>query len=76
MAIDTDSIQTFTDQQLLDMVRNAKANILLGGQSYTINGRTFTRANLAELNKIEKELRAMIDDTAIGSVGLARFNRP
>ena len=38
-----------TYQQLLDQIDTCITNILAGSQSYTINGRTFTKANLKDL---------------------------
>jgi hypothetical protein len=76
MALDASSIPTYTDAQLLAAVRYAKMHIMLGGQSHDIGGRRFTRANLAELDAIEKELADKIAAVeGDGTIALARFNR-
>ena len=76
MAIDT-NIQTFTNAELLKLVRLAIANVLVGGASYAINGRSFTRADLSELRKTEAELSDVVETELAGESGgglaLVRF---
>ena len=48
-----------TDQQLLDSFRNALTAIAQS-QSYTINGRTYSRANLAEVWDMVLKLEARV----------------
>jgi hypothetical protein len=74
MAIDHSSIPEYTDAELLKIYRHAEVQILLGGQSYTIGGRQYTRASLRDLHKKIEDLQARIDYS--GSIALARFNRP
>ena len=77
MAIDTSSVQTFTLEEHLNMVENAIANLMMGGQQYVINGRSFTRADLDKLRQWRAELKAEveIEDTPAGGIAVARFNR-
>lgn len=77
MAIDVDSIQDFTTAQLLKLVQYAIATLMTGGQSYTINGRQFTRADLDELRRMRTDLKAEVDaeEANEGSVALVRFHK-
>jgi hypothetical protein len=63
-----------TPAERLAQVREAKYKVLYGGQSYQIGSRKLTRADLALLNQMEKELEAelaagetsmLIDDTYV-----------
>lgn len=47
---------------LLPDVNNAIRAILVGGQSYSINGRQMTRADLGMLYKIRDDLEARISE--------------
>lgn len=42
----------------LGEVRTAISKVMLGNQSYTYAGRSYTRGNVSELRKIEKDLEA------------------
>lgn len=42
---------TYTDAELLALYREALARISVSGQSYVINGRTFTMASLKEIRE-------------------------
>ncbi len=46
----------------LAAVKTAISAVLTGSQSYTINGRSMTRANLKELTALKKELEWKIAD--------------
>jgi hypothetical protein len=76
MAIDT-SVQTFTDAELLNLTRKAIADILVGGQSYGMNGRQLNRADLAGLREQEKYLEDRINAAANaeqgGGIALVQF---
>lgn len=50
----------------LAAVQAAIEAILTGAQSYSLGGRTLTRASLAELIKLEKRLEARIRSAARG----------
>ncbi len=60
-------------QEMLEEVRLAIHNIMIGGQSYKIGTRTLTRADLKTLRDYEEELEAevnegnahLIDDTYV-----------
>lgn len=78
MAIDISQIQTFTDTDLLVLMRNAYAQISLG-QSYTIGTRTLTRADLAsvqdQISWLESRVNA--DGNGLGSgSAFVQFNEP
>ena len=52
MAISTstiDSLPDYTDAQMLKLVKHAISQILGGAQSYSVNGRTYTGADLDKL---------------------------
>lgn len=54
---------------LLTEVETAITAILSGAQSYSLRGRSVTRANLAELREFRRELQEEIaSDTAGGSM--------
>lgn len=57
-----------TTSELLAEVDTAIEAILQKGQSYTINGRTFTRANLGELRRFRQELRAQDATDSSGGI--------
>ena len=51
-----------TPKEQLDAVNQAIYSILAGGQSYRIGTRSLTRADLAELDGMQKALRAEIEN--------------
>lgn len=63
MAIDT-TPQPYTDAEMLLLVRAAIVQIMVTGQSYTIGTRSFTRASLTELRKLESDIQNRIDVSA------------
>jgi len=52
------NLEDYTDGQIVKMIRYAIIQIMASGQSYSINGRTFTRANVKDL----KELLTFFED--------------
>jgi hypothetical protein len=58
-----------TDQQLLDQTNNAISAILIGGSSYSINGRSMTRANLKDLWQQKLQLEGKINMAANDATG-------
>ena len=61
---------TGTDQELLDLVREAIAVIVGGGaQEYEIRGRRYTRADLTTLYRMETDLQLRV---ARASTGLTK----
>jgi len=56
----------YTDQELLAIVREAIAKVTAFNQSYTIRGREYTRADLAELRQLEASLQAKITASTSG----------
>jgi hypothetical protein len=76
MAVDLSTLPSYTDAELLKAVRYAIAQVLVGGQSITLMGRTFTRADLTELQKIAEVLQEKVDQAASATgtlTALARF---
>lgn len=73
MPIDT-NVQAFTDAELLLLYRQCLAKIAIG-QTYQLNGRMMTYADLKEVREmiewIEARVEAAADDT--GGLGLAGF---
>lgn len=59
---------------MLDEV-NAAILKVLSGQSYTLGSRSVTRANLAELRKMRKELEAEIEELEERGTTKRRFVR-
>lgn len=68
---------TYTDAELLDLYRDAFANISQG-KSYTIGTRQLTRQDLPEVRETIEWLESRIDASTSASNrnALARFNRP
>jgi len=65
------AIKTYREQ--LEEVQAAISAVLSGAQDYQLNGRRITRANLGELDRREKYLRAMVDRETNGDGVLARW---
>lgn len=67
-----------TDATLLTNVKAAINAILIGGQSYQIGSRSFTRANLKELRELRAELeaRARRASDQTGGVTHVEFGEP
>jgi len=65
------AIKSYKEQ--LEEVQEAISAVLYGAQDYQLNGRRVTRANLAELDRREKYLRAMVDRETHGDGVLARW---
>lgn len=53
---------SLTYTQLLEKIDTAIEAILGGAQSYTVMGRSMTRANLAELRAWRKEIKPLADN--------------
>jgi len=58
----------WTSSDLADVETAIKA-ITLGAQSYSINGRTVSKANLAELRSLRREMQAELGVSSILVVG-------
>lgn len=59
--IDTD-VQAFTPTELLNLCEKGIAQLIVGGQSYTIPGvRTFTRGQLSELKALRSDLKQEVE---------------
>ncbi len=61
-----DYYKMFTAKEKLEQVETAIETILIGGQSYKIGSRQLTRANLAELYKMQSDLMAQVAGTTPG----------
>lgn len=57
---------TYTDAEMLDLVREAIIKVSVHGQSYMIAGRTYTRANLTELENLRQKIEARVNGAASG----------
>jgi hypothetical protein len=70
---------SLTDSQLLDLYRNAMGAIA-NGQSYSINGRSLTRANLkdvwAMIQQLERRIAMAANDATGTGIVLVRFGNP
>jgi len=60
-----------TVQSLLESVETAIVTVLTSGQSYRIGDRQYTRADLAELQKMRTSLKAQYDTESMSSSGFA-----
>lgn len=70
MAITVTQIENLPDYSsgnLLSALNYAIAQVALSGQGYSINGRTYTRANLADLKRIRDDIKAEVDAAASSS---------
>jgi len=54
MAIDYTSLETPSDSQMVILLKHAISQLLLGGQSYSIDGQSFTRTDVDKLSKMLK----------------------
>jgi hypothetical protein len=72
MAIDT-SVQTFTDQEMLDLIRQSIAHVLTGGQSVGDNSKNVIRASLRELREMEEQYQARVTESTEGGAVLVRY---
>lgn len=62
------AILTYTEQ--LEQVQAAITAVLTKGQSYTIDGRTFTRADLGALQEREQYLMPLAQRETRGGLGI------
>lgn len=68
---------TYTDQQILDAAREAMFNIVSGGgQSYSINGRTFSALNLKDLESLIAYYERRIARQTTPMMGVISFWSP
>jgi hypothetical protein len=72
-------MSSLSDQQLLDLYRNA-IGALANNQSYSINGRTFTRSSLKDVwnmvQMLEQRIAMATNDTSGTGIALVTFNNP
>lgn len=57
---------TYTDQELLDLFREALAKVSVEGRSFTIRNRTYTSNDLAEIREMIAWLEKRIDNADSG----------
>jgi len=81
MAITTttiDALPDYTDAQMLKLVKHAISQILGGAQSYSINGRSFTSADLDKLKGMLTFYEDRVVDSASdgGGIALAELRGP
>lgn len=70
MAITTtqiESLPAYSAGNILTALNYAIVQIALGNQSYSLNGRSYTRANLSDLKRIRDSIRAEVDAEASSS---------
>ncbi len=77
--IDVDALQSFTSAELLKLAEYGIAQLLAGGQEYTLpGGKTFKRADLDKLKEIRNDLKSEVE-SASSSTGtntaLSTFGR-
>lgn len=80
MSITVAGVQTFTDAEMLILVRNALVQLTIS-QATTINGRSITRAQIPQLKELHQWLEQRIQDDANssqagGNIALAQFGEP
>jgi len=64
MAITTvqiESLPDYTSGNILKALNYAIIQVALGNQNYSLNGRSFGRANLADLKRIRDSVKAEVD---------------
>jgi len=66
---------TYTDQELLDLYRQALAKISVAGQDYMIAGRRLTQANLKEVREQITWLEGRVNQASGIAANFARLNR-
>jgi hypothetical protein len=62
-----------TDAELLEIVRTGIRTVVEKGQSVTILNRTYERADLDALRKLEKEISSRVNTTARGGARVRRI---
>lgn len=70
MAITTVQIEALPDYtagNILKALNYAIIQVALGNQNYSLNGRSFGRANLADLKRIRDDIKAEVDAAASSS---------
>jgi len=71
---DIDALPDFTPAQQLKVWQKASVDIALTGQHYDQNGRTLTRADLAEVQKMIAFWQAQVNaDNGTGDIALVQF---
>ncbi len=68
MAIDLNSLQEFSDAELLKLVRLAIAEIAAYGQIRTIRNKTIQAAQLRDLQALQVELGSKVSAATTGRV--------
>lgn len=77
MAAKITTANTYTDAELLALLREGVAQIAATGQSYSIAGRTYTAANLPSMRDTIDWLESRISAASSGIVtNYARLVRP
>ncbi|MCD8206732.1 MAG: hypothetical protein LUD72_02215 [Bacteroidales bacterium] len=67
-----------SDRQMLDLINEAIANVMIGGQSYKIGSRSLSRADLNTLRNMQADYEARVAETEKGFLDdcyVAFFNR-
>jgi len=74
MAIDMSLIQTFTDAEIVTLMRFAIAQNA-AGQTIKYEGRTVVLPTLIEINAILQAFEDRVSVSEAGSMGIVSFNR-
>lgn len=80
MAITTtqlDNLPDYTDSQMVRVCKKAIVDVLGGGQNYSINGRTLTRADLDKIKGMLTFFENRVESASTGeNIALAEFRGP
>lgn len=70
MAITTTQIDNLPDYSPADLLKSlnyAIVQVTLGNQGVSVNGRSYTRANLADLKRIRDDIKSEVDAASSSS---------
>ena len=80
MAVTTtqlDNLPTYTDAQMVKVCKKALVDVMAGGQSYSLNGRTVTLADLDKLKTMLAFFEDRVESASNGeNIALVEFRGP
>ena len=62
--VQIESLPDYTAGNILSALNYAIIQVALGNQAYSLNGRSFTRANLKDLKAIRDDVKAEVDSAS------------